>query len=49
MGAHWAPPSSLAFLLTNEVVSCAQVVVPYRHQQCLLGQLIPWACVEEFL
>lgn len=42
-------PSSPAFPLTNEVVGCAQVIVPYRHQQGFLGQLLPRACIEEFL
>lgn len=46
LGPH---PSSPAFPLTDEVVRRAQVVVPHRHQQRLLGQLLPWACVEEFL
>lgn len=43
------PPSSPASPLTNEVVGWAQVIVPYRHQQGLLGQLLPEACVEELL
>lgn len=43
------PPSSPASPLTNEVVGRAQVIVPYRHQQGLLGQLLPAACVEELL
>lgn len=50
-GAMWEPtgPLPLPRILTNEVVSCAQVIVPYGHQQCLLGQLLPWACIEELL
>lgn len=43
------PLPPLPHILTNEVVSCTQIIVPYRHQQCLLGQLLPWACIEEFL
>lgn len=42
-------PQHSTFPLTDEVISCAQVVIPHRHQQYLLGQLLPWACIEEFL
>lgn len=51
-GATWepiGPLTPLPCILTNEVVSCAQVMVPHRHQQRLLGQLLPWACIEELL
>lgn len=36
-------------LLTDEVISRAQVIVPHGHQQHFLGQLLSGTCVEKLL
>lgn len=41
------PPTQLPHCSCScEVISRAHVVIPYRHQQCLLGQLLPRALVR---